>query len=663
MIVDKKSRLNNKRSSLEPVFVERPVPTQKQVKIFEKAVLKEARQEEIDDNLSEIYRNDKGELVDVSHLHHRKDFIFIKIIKKIFVLAVLLCLGYSFYIYFISQFSNTISVDLKIKAPETIKVGEDFSYTVYYKNTSKFELNSLRLELKYPENFIVNSVSGGNLEAISSSTVQNYFSLPALPVGGEVNILVSGKLLAKKDSANIFSSSLSYEPGTFTTEFKKEVATSVMVNDLGFDLDFEYANAALVGENNQIDLLFSNVKDNFLNDFEVSFSFPENITLTGIPALASTTATSSENKLIVTKTSSFIWQVSGLASSTNPYHLPIQYKINKKVEDTQNIVVRLSKKMDNGKSYVFAEKNIQLNVMNSNLNLTLILNGSKNDNTANFGDVLNYSLVYANKSDSQLKELVIMAALKSDFLDWTNFTNSQKGIIGENTITWTKEQIPALAALAPGEEGVIDFSIPIRPYNNSDLGKSFTITSYAQFNINNRQGDLNDSKSNNIITKINSDLNLTENVLYFDKNNIPVGSGPLPLKVNQKTSFKVYWRIENNLHELKDVRVVTKLPDYVLFDGKSNISTGDLSFDSATHSVIWNIGTLPVSIYQAQADFNISVTPVESNRNSLLVLLSGSTVSAVDTDTNSAIEKKGSSKTSKLEDDDIASLNNSGLVE
>lgn len=663
MIADKKSRSGNKRNSSEPVFVERPVPSEQQVKIFENAVLKEARQEEIDDNLSEIYRDKSGELVDVSHLNHKKDFIFVSVIKKLFVLAVLFCLGYCFYFYFTNQSANTTSVDLAISAPENVKAGESFNYTIHYKNNSKFALNSLRLELKYPDNFVVDNVSGAGLEAVSTSTVQNYFSLPSLPIGGEVNIVVSGKLLAKKDSANLFAASLSYEPGTFSSEFKKEAAASVLINDLGFDLDYEYANAALVGEDSQVDLVFSNVKDNFLNDFEVSFSFPENIVLTGIPAPTSTAATSSKNTLTVTKTSSLIWQVRGLASSTETYHLPIHYKVNKKVDDNQEIIIRLDKKMDNGKSYVFAEKNIQLNVMNSNLNLTLILNGSKNDNTANFGDTLNYSLVYANKSDSQLKDVVVMAVLKSDFLDWSSFKNAQQGKVGENTVTWTKEQIPALANLAPGEEGTIDFSIGVRPYNNSDLGKSFTVTSYSQFNINNRQGGLNDSKSNNIITKINSDLNLTEKVLYFDNNNVPVGSGPLPPKVNQKTSVKVYWQIENNLHELNNTRVVTKLPDYVNFESKNNVSIGDLSFDNASHSVIWNIGSLPVSTYQAQAEFSISVTPTDSQRNSLLVLLAGTTVSAVDSDTNSLIEKKGNSKTTKFEDDDIANLNNSGLVE
>lgn len=646
-----------------PIFIERPVPSQQQVNIFEKAVKKEAQQEEIDDNLSEIYKDKSGKMVDVSHLNYQKKSLLVSTIKKLFVLAVLLVLGYGFYFYFTNQSSDATAVDFSISAPEQVKAGEDFSYTLKFKNRSKFPLNSLKIELKYPEAFMVAEVSGAGLTAISSGTAQNYFSLPSLPLGGEASVVIKGKLISKKDTASLFGASLSYTPGEFSTEFKKDEAVSILVSDLGFDLNFEYANAALVGEKNNVDLVFSNVKNNFLDDFEVSFMFPENIILTESPAPANTAATSTELKLQLDKSSSLLWRAHGLLPSEQSYRLPVYYQVNKKIDDNQSIIIRLSKKMANGKSYVFAEKNIPLNVMNSNLNLTLILNGSKNDNTANFGDTLNYSLSYANKSDGALKDVAIMAVLRGDFLDWSSFKDSQKGIEGDNTITWTKEQIPALATLAPGEEGVIDFSIGVRPYSSSDLGKSFSVVSYGQFNVNNRQGGLNDSKSNNIITKINSDLNLTEKVLYFDENNTPVGSGPLPPKVNEKTVVKVYWTLENNLHELSGTQVITKLPDYVSYDNKSNVSVGNLSFDEVSHLVTWNIGTLPVSTYQAKADFNISVTPSASQRNSLLVLLSGSTITATDDDTKSTITKKTKSKTTKLEDDDIANLSNSGLVQ
>lgn len=658
-----KNKKNNKDANLvEPLFVERPVPTKDQVENFEKAVSKEVRQEEIDDNLSEIYRDQSGNLVDVSQLHYKKDSFFVLFIKKIFVFSIILSFIYGLYYYFSNQSTNTISATISIAAPVKVKSGEEFSYTVNYKNNSKFDLNELKIELKYPDNFVLTSVSGDGLKEDFSKTNKNFFSLQPLAINNEAKLVVTGRLIDKKDSVNLFAASLSYEPGTFSSEFKKETAISILIDNLGFDLDFEYTNAALVNEDNQIDLIFSEVKENFYQDFELSFSFPENISLTSVLPKATSTATST-SILKASKVSNLVWQVSGLSSSTEKYHLPIIYKVNNKVADSQEIIIRLSKFDENGKAHVFAEKNIQLNVMNSNLNLTLVLNDSKNDGVASFSDTLNYSLTYANKSDTTLNDIVLMAILKSDFLDWATVKTDKKSLIRDGSVIWTKEEIPELASLAPGSEGVIDFSIKIRPYEDSDLGKSFNILSYAQFNINNRQGSLNDNKSNSLLTKINSDLNLEEKVLYFDDNNTPVGFGPLPPKVNQRTSVRVYWTINNNLHELTDTKVSVKLPGYISFDGNNNISHGNISFDPDTRVVTWTVGSLPVSTYKAQAEFNISVMPNENQRNSLLVLLPGSIATAIDSETKSVLEKKVNSKTTKLEDDDIASLNNSGLVE
>lgn len=109
---------------------------------------------------------------------------------------------------------------------------------------------------------------------------------------------------------------------------KKEAAVSVLINDLGFDLDYEYANAALVGEI-AVDLVFSNVKYT-KNDFEVSFSFPENIVLNWYSDTNLLLLLLLKIFWIVTKISNLVWQVHGLASSTETYHLPIHYKVNKK---------------------------------------------------------------------------------------------------------------------------------------------------------------------------------------------------------------------------------------------------------------------------------------------------------------------------------------------
>jgi hypothetical protein len=256
-----------------------------------------------------------------------------------------------------------------------------------------------------------------------------------------------------------------------------------------------------------------------------------------------------------------------------------------------------------------------------------------------------------------------MAALTGDFLDFNSLNMENKGTTNGGTIIWTKNEIPELAEIKPGQAGQINFSINLLPFKDGDIGKNLSVTSYAQYGVNNQAVKGSDNKSNTLISLINSDLNLSERVLYFNDNNQPVGYGSLPPKVGEKTGFKVYWEVTNNLHELTDTRVVFNLPDNINFDDKNLTNVGSISYDATNRQVVWDIGRLPVSVYRADAEFGISITPVESDRDKILVLSSGSTVSASDTETKNVITKKTEAKTTKLEDDSIAGMNNSGRVQ
>lgn len=653
---------DNKQKTIEPVFIKRPVPSAKQAKAFERAVRQELRNEEVEDELSEIYGEDGNDL-DQVHIKPQGNSALLSVFKKIFVAGILFCFAYGLFFYFTNRPADANALELSIVAPEKIKAGEQFYYTIHYQNKSKLVLKNLRLELKYPDSFIFTEASGSSLQEIKNNS-KNILLLADLAPGQEEELKIRGRVIDKQDSAVLLTAGLSYHPADISSEFKKEVVVSSSISSLGFDVDFEYANAILAGEDNGIDVYFKNVKENFLDDFEVSFMFPENIVLVNNKETTTSTSTSPNEELLnVQKYANLLWKVKGVTAGDKTFKLPIYYQVNKKVDDNQEIIIRFNKKDENGLSYTFLEKSIKLNVMNSNLNLTLILNGSKNDGVANFGDTLNYSLTYANKSDSQINDIAIMAILKSEFLDWNTFKSNQKGIVSEQSIIWNKEQLPSLASLAPGAEGVLDFSINLRPFTESDLGKTLSVSSLAQFNINNRPSNNNDSKSNTIITKINSDLNLVDKILYFDDNNVPVGSGPLPPKVGEQTNLRVYWTLKNNLHDLSDVKVSMQLPSYVEFNSKNSVTSGSINFDPVTRLVTWDIPSLPVAIYRADAEFNISIRPVESDRDRILVLSPGVIVSATDQETKSFIQKQGSPKTTKLEDDDIASLSNSGRVE
>lgn len=655
--VKKLLRVDKHDASSLSAFVERPVPSEKEVASFERVIGREARNQEMDSNLSAIYTDKKGALVDVKKMKvKRRQLFIVRLFRNLLLLTLLAGAVYFAYSIYFDQTNDSSTLELKITAPEKVLAGEEFSYKIEYFNPSKFVLTNVHFEIQYPENFIF----------VSSSLVPqsgNYgWNLDDLAAGGRNSITITGKIINKPESVNIISGRLSYMPLNYSSQFKKETSSSTLVSGPGFQVDLEYSNTAFLSQDNSLNLILSDIKSNYLGDFNLSFVLPEETNAQVASSSDNAGTDPNIKKISVTKEGGVSWKVAGLNQELGRQEIPLLYKIDAKL-DNPVISVRLEKKMEDGQSYVFWEQSFKPEIVKSDLNLTLFVNGSKSDNAVNFGQALNYTLSYSNKGDNTFKEVVVMASLSGDFLDVNSLSMEKKGEARGNLIIWTKNDIPELAEIKPGQEGEINFSINLLPYTETDLGKNLSVTSYAQYGVNNVAAKGEDNKSNTIVSKINSDLSLSERVLYFNDDNQPVGSGPLPPKLNEKTGFKVYWVVKNNLHALKDTRVVLDLPLGVSWDDKNNTTVGNLNYNPETRQVIWEIGFLPVSVYQADAEFGVSITPVDGDLNKILVLSPGSTVTANDEETKNLITKKTGPKTTKLEDDEIAGMSNSGRVQ
>ena len=260
-----------------------------------------------------------------------------------------------------------------------------------------------------------------------------------------------------------------------------------------------------------------------------------------------------------------------------------------------------------------------------------------------------------------MDDVVIMAVLEGEALDWRKLSDNNNGTVTGRTIVWTKTEVPALASISKDQEGSIDFSIPVRTVNEASLIRDFEIKGYAQFAVGGKAEELSKeneaNRSNQLTVKINSDVMLDEAVRYFDEDNIAVGTGPLPPQVGQTSTFKVYWKISNSLHELGALKVTTVLPNYVNWDGKEQADAGTLTFDEQSNQVTWQIGRLPLSATNVEAEFSISVRPKPTDINKLLILVSGTTLSGTDNQTTYNVSQTLKAQTTKLEKDDIADTN------
>ena len=646
-------------------FVRRPVASEKEVRAFEKSLAEKdsydedmVEDEEMEDSLTEIYQDDNGDIVNVQKMVIGKKRGFVWwFLASVIILSILSVTSLYVYNLYLGSGSDSTAMDFRILGETEVIAGEEFFFELLYQNQSNLGVNDIVMEVSFPDNFVVLDSS-----AKAANDSFSRFEIDRLPANSKGDIKIKGMYIGAEAYTGVVLGQILYTPDNFSSEFKKEASITTRVKDVGIDIDLDYVPTVLVNNEVDIRINLSAREQNYLSSFRISFEPSDNIELINKHI-------EDEDLVEFLSPRPGVWQVKNLSNELK--YLPIYFKFKDKISDKEEINIKFDKTSRADEYIEFYNESLTFDVLKTDLNLTLIINGEREDQGVDFGETLNYTIVYNNKGETALKDVIIMTVLESDFLDWTLLDDRAIGVEKGNTITWSKEEIQELEEIGQNEEGTIDFAIPMVSMGAVEEGQSYQVKSYAQYSVGviddegeltEEREDKSDNQSNIIVNRINSDLSLDEQVRYFDENNLTVGNGPLPFEVAKPTTVRVYWVLTNNLHELKDAKVAASLPEYAVWDNKNRTTVGDISWDETNRIVSWNIGRLPISVFRADAEFNITITPREEDKDKIIVIKPGSKVTATDSETNDAIAKSGKTKTSKLEDDDIASASNDGVV-
>ncbi|KKQ60935.1 MAG: hypothetical protein US81_C0011G0002 [Parcubacteria group bacterium GW2011_GWE2_38_18] len=630
--------------------------SEKEVEKVNNSLQEEIRENEIDEGLSEIYQDENGNLADVKKLDIKKAHgLIYKFLVSVVLLAVIFVIGKYGYEYYLQKTAGSKAISFTVESEKEIIAGKEFYYTIAYKNFDKVDLKDITITAIFPDNFIYLESS------MPTSTNNNTWKIEKLDMRRSGEIKIKGKLIGEEGQKNILLANMHYTPVNFSSEFKKETSFENKISSIGIEFNFEADTDALVGEETSLSIRYKAKAENAINSFRITAEPNNNIEILNSSSTVMATSTEESSATttdsVATSTANNLpgaWLVEQVSDQENELIIKLRFK--DKLEQGNLLNLKFEHSIDGQKYLPFLKKEIPFEVMKRNLNLNLIINGSRTDQGIDFDQTLNYSIAYSNKGDTEMTDVVIMAVLESDFLDWKSLDDKNSGVKKNDAIIWTKAEIPGLATITPNTSGSIDFSIKVSPAGEIDPTKKHQVKSYAAFNVGNLKTENKlENRSNEIIGKINSDLSVKEQVKYFNDDNIAVGSGPLPPKVGETTSYKVYWDLSNNLNELTNLKIESTLPQNVNWDNRNQTDLGTIQYDQTSRKITWNIGRLPITVYKAAAEFNISVTPTEEDRNKIMILLSGTTIYANDNSTNSEIKKVNKAKTTKLEDDQIFS--------
>ncbi|NTU99220.1 hypothetical protein HGA64_04435, partial [Candidatus Falkowbacteria bacterium] len=428
---------------------------------FEKFVEDEERQSQIDAGLSEIYHDENGNVFDVKTMEMKKGhgpvFLFFRSVGVLAVLAFIGWFGYRFYLA--KQAEQPSSVQLVIAGESEVLAGKEVTYAINYKNLDQIAMENLNIDVKLPDNFILSSTEpAGN---IATTT----WKVDRLDSKRSDQIIIKGRLLGEVGQNAIVLANMTYKPENFSSNFTREASFNTKVTGLGLDLTFDYPSTALLGDEVIASIKYKAQEENYLNGFRISIDPIDNVEFL--------------NNAAATGTAGSSWQIAQASTTEQVQDIRLRFKT--KASEKQDVLLVFDYTIDGQKYYTFLKKPMTFEVVDRNLNLNLIMNGSQKDQGVDFGQTLNYSITYANKGETNMKDIVIMANLESDFLDWPTLSDKSNGQVGNGKITWNKDQIPGLADLAPGNEGVIDFTIKVAPAGEIDPAKNYQIKSFARF--------------------------------------------------------------------------------------------------------------------------------------------------------------------------------------
>ncbi len=541
--------------------------------------------------------------------------------KKI-ILILLIIVGIIIAIFFLysgSMFSKEL-LRVEIFGPDIAKIGEEIEYTVQYKNNGNFVLEKSKLTFILPDN----SLTEDGKTMITRNLNDIY-------PGNQESIKFKARLLGKDNDLKTAKVSLSYVPKNITAPYESRTTFITKIDASSIILGLDLPTKTEQNKNLSYSInYFSNVdyplenlsiKVDTINGFELVSSDPKSL-------------------------DNLEWKLKTLNKSQGG-RINIVGKVL--ADDNQNLTFSAFLGMwQNGSFIVIKQITTDVQVIQPLLFISQQVNGS-DSYIASPGEVLHYQISFRNIGSTPFDNLFMVAKLNGSALDMSTIQAEDGGKVQQEDgmIVWDYNQAYQLRRLGVQEQGMVGFSVKVKSeWNYSDADINGTIITNS----------INISQiTQKFTTKVSSGLVISQKAYYkgFDISN----AGSIPPQVGKATTYIINWEIKNYFSDAKNVKVKVIMPKNVSLTGvimpQDEIS--NFSFDSVSREIVWSTGDIlagtgvrgdPVSL-----SFQISLTPDNSQKGSVALLMGQAQISGENQFTNTVITSQDSAVNTSLPHD------------
>ncbi|MFH1947223.1 MAG: hypothetical protein ABIJ23_03655, partial [Candidatus Magasanikbacteria bacterium] len=603
----------------------------KKVKIIKKELKKVQAEKErlaeeedkIRKELQDIYQDDDGTMPNMADFRKKKRSRVLA--AFFFLLFACIFLGVVAWVGFFVFQPNLQFVEddviLSISGDEEVMAGQEVNYRIRYRNLQNTPLGQANIQIRYPEGFIFESSSKP-----ASNDTNDEWILGYLGEGDGDYIDIFGKIYGSEGQRQSFRVFLNYMPGNFSSEFQKVATLNTEIKESPVNIQVQGPEEVIPG-----------VEVEFLVALEAKKDIDiENIALILEPGIFS--VKSSEPAL--PEADVYQWPIEALVDSEDKI-----FKISGSFspingEEEAELIFKFVGWKDAEKQsepYVYSAESVKVKLLKTDLSVNLGINGSLADLTVQPGETLNTSVVLKNPGTTALKNMKVSLIFETpsfnnlSMLDWQEISDDIEGdIYGKQidegvrrgTITWDSRHIANLKSFEPGENIVIDLSIPLKDAEDIDLTKftSYLVTAEVEVSYDNSE-DEKILSGNKINLTVNSDFafEVRDEVTEAD-------SG--------KEQHKINWILSNSFHDLENIELSVDLYGNIAWQEELlSVPAGDFNFNKAENSITWKIDKMPVSVDILALQFGLLLNeknPTQTNLTSKVKIKATDTITGLD---------------------------------
>ncbi|HBA46177.1 hypothetical protein A2W67_00415 [Candidatus Nomurabacteria bacterium RIFCSPLOWO2_02_40_28] len=531
-----------------------------------------------------------------------KFFMKTSIFKKFFIFTAtffILTLGYAAYMFFVG--GNTVSndnIDISILGNTFTAGGEELPLVIGISNKNTSSLDLVDLVVEYPK---------GGISDASAEKERLRQSLGTIPSGAVRNENIKVVLFGQQGSIIPVKISIEYRVEGSNAIFVKEKNYEVSINSTPINLSVEAPRT--ISPNQEIVL---NVKAT-LNatretskvllklDYPVGFQF---IKAVSMPALGNN-----------------VWDLGSLAPGVER-GISITGKMLD-VFDGEEKTFKIS-----SGSQSSTDKSVINVVFNSIVHTVTIkkpfieakifINGiSDRQYATDSKTVVHAQIHWTNNLDTKVNDLVIKAKISGNAVN-RKTVNAGQGFYdsSQDVVTWDKNSVKSLKDVNPGDSGSVDFSFsPLSLFSGSG-GILNEPSINIEVSIKGKQAlegyateDL--SNSDSTVIKIISDVGFAAKAFYYS--GAFTNTGPIPPQVEKATSYTIVWSLSNTSNNVSKASIRSNIPPWVRFVGSFAPAGEDLTYNSSTKEIIWNVDKIPkgtsITEVSREVAFQIALTP------------------------------------------------------